>query len=243
MGDLAAVYDGLRSDISELLRSLPEEDLGRSVPATPDWTVRDVAAHLAGDATCTIAADYPKAFFQNFAAPDAVVELNKWTDRQIRERRDMPLEDILAEWEKSALTLTAMMRGETSWPEELPFADRVMITDATVHQHDLFGALGRVPDKTSAGVRIASAGYVAMVDWRLRGDGAGCLRFDSGEKIWVAGGEEPDAIVRAERWELFRALSGRRSPDQIEGYDWTGDPGPFIGYFYPYGVRQQPLHE
>lgn len=243
MGDLGDVYTQLRLDISTLLGTLSPEDLARQVPATPGWTIKDVAGHLAADATCTIAGDYPKAFFMNFGAPDAVIELNSWTDRQIQERKDVPIEDVLQEWEKSAITLTAMIRGETPWPEELLFADRAMITDATVHQHDLFGALGIESDRNSVGVRLGSAGYIAMVDMRLRQAGGGCLRFEAEEKVWNAGDGEPDATVRATRFEFFRALSGRRSPEQVRAYDWTGDPDPFIAYFYPYGIRAEPLHE
>lgn len=243
MGDLADVYTQLRIDISDLLRGLSREELDKTVPATPDWTIKDVAAHLTGDATCTINGDYPKGFFMNFGAPDAVVELNEWTDRQIQERKDLPLTDILDEWEKSAITLTAMIRGESPWPEELLFADRVIITDATVHQQDLFGALKIERDRDSAGVKLGSAGFIAMVDLRLRQAEAGCLRIEAGEKTWTAGGDEPDATVRVDRFELFRALSGRRSPEQVRAYEWTGDSARFVPYFYPYGIRAEPLHE
>lgn len=243
MSDLSEVYDGIRKDVSDLLRGLSPEELATKVPATPDWTVRDVASHLAADATCTIAADFPRAFFENFGAPEGVIELNAWTQKQIEERRDRPLEDVLEEWEKSTLTLTAMIRGETPWPEPVPFPERILITDATVHQHDLYGALGREGDRESAGVRLASSGYIAMVGFRLAQGGAGCLRFDSGNKQWTVGGEEPDATVRASRFEFFRALSGRRNPDQVRAYEWEGDPEPFIPYFYPYGVREDALHE
>lgn len=244
MTDLSAVYDGIRKELSELFGGLSKEDLERPVPATPGWTVRDIATHLTADATCTINGDFPKAFFENFGQPDAIAEVNAWTARQIEERRGRSIEDLLAEWEKSSITLTSMMRGETEWPDIVPFGDRVLITDATVHQHDVYGALDKQGDRASAGIKLGSSGYVAMLGFRLTAaEDPKCLKVDAGDKSWIVGGEEPDATVRASRFEFFRALSGRRSPEQIRAYDWTGDPDPFIAYFYPYGLRAEPLYE
>jgi hypothetical protein len=51
------------------------------------------------------------------------------------------------------------------------------------------------------------------------------------------------ATLSGEPWELARAVSGRRSPDQIRAYEWEGDPEPFIKLFYPYGLRTDSLVE
>lgn len=244
MPEIVDLYEQLRNDISEFATGLTPEQLETPVPATPGWTVLQVVTHLAADATYLVNGDFPREFFEAFGDEGAVVTLNDWTARQLDERKDHSLEDILQEWKDSATQLTAMMRGEQEWPEGiLPFADRVLLTDAAVHQQDIFGALGIEKARDSAPIKIALSGYIVTMGWRLAPAGISPLRFDLGEKSYVAGDGEAEATVRASRWELFRAMSGRRNPEQIAAYDWEGDSEPYIPYFYPYGIRKDALVE
>lgn len=243
MGDLGDVYTQLRNDISSFVSELSEDDLARSVPATPAWTIKDVVTHLAADASCVTVGDFPREFFAAFGEPEGVAKLNEWTARQISERKGRSLSEILEEWEGSAKTLVSMMRRETAWPEDVLFADRAMLTDAGVHQQDIFGALGIKRGRDAAPIRIAIGGYIAMMGWRLDPAGVPALVFDAGDKVRTAGSTEPGATVRASRFEFFRALSGRRNPDQIQAWDWDGDPEPYIPFFYPYGIREDALVE
>ena len=244
MAEIVDIYEQVRQDVSELVAGLEPDRLERPVPATPGWTIRDVVSHLTADATYLISGNFPRQFFDSFGDEAAVVVLNDWTAGQVAERRDRSLEEILQEWKASAIDLTAMMRGEKPWPEGIvPFADRVILTDAAVHQQDIFGALGIERARDEAPIKIGLSGYIATMGWRLAPAGIPPLRFDLGEKSYTAGDTEPGATVRATRFELFRAMSGRRNPDQIRAYDWDGDPEPYIPYFYPYGMRQDALVE
>ncbi|MGH2757086.1 MAG: hypothetical protein ACRDI3_04790, partial [Actinomycetota bacterium] len=159
-------------------------------------------------------------------------------------RADKPMDELFKEWDEAAARLVARLRGHAPWPDVVPaFADRVLITDLGVHQQDIYGAFGIERDRESPPVKIGASAYIVAVGWRLQAEGGGTIAFEA-DKRWVAGpSEEPDATVRATRFELFRALSGRRNPDQIRAYDWDGDPEPFINYFYPYGVREEALVE
>lgn len=244
MPEIVDLYEELRNEISEFAVGLTPQELDSPVPATPGWTIRQVVTHLAADATYLIEGDFPREFFEAFGDAGAVATLNDWTARQLEERKDRSLEEILQEWKTSATQVSAIMRGDQSWPEGiLPFADRVLLTDATVHQQDIFGALGIERARDSAPIKIALSGYIATMGWRLAPVGVAPLRFDLGEKSYVAGDGEPGATVRADRWEFFRAMSGRRSPEQIADYEWDGDSEPYIPYFYPYGIRTEPLVE
>jgi uncharacterized protein (TIGR03083 family) len=244
VGDLADVYEDVRRELSELVTHVSDDERATPVPATPGWSVRDVVAHLAGDAACLIVGDYPREFFESFGDDAAVVTLNRWTSGHVSARANWSIQEIIDEWEKSAAVLTQMMRGETSWPNDIPFfADRVLITDIGVHQHDIYGALGIARDREGPPVRIGVAGYIAILDMRLRSDEGPALRLEVGHKERIVGGDEPATTLRSDRFELFRALSGRRSPDQVKGYDWDGNPDPFLMYFYPYGVRTEALIE
>jgi uncharacterized protein (TIGR03083 family) len=244
MAELGDLYDQLRNEISELVAGLDPEQLDTRVPATPEWTVRDIVAHLAADATCVTEGDFPTEFFTNFGEEPGVKLVNDWTARQLQQRRDRSLEELLQEWKSSGNEMVAMMRGEKPWPEGvIPFADRVLLTDVTVHQQDIFGALGIQGAREAAPIKMGLNAYVVGMGWRLATADLAPLRFETGDKNYETGEGEPGATVRASRWELFRAMSGRRSPGQIAAYDWDGDSEPYIPYFYPYGIRQDALVE
>ena len=243
MGDLGDVYGSTRSSMVELLRNRSDE-FERPVPATPEWRVRDVVSHLVGDVECILHGDFPREFFTSFGEPDAIVTLNEWTQGHLDSRMGKSLDEIVDEWDELTPTLISMMRGETEWPEGVTsFADRVIVTDLGVHQQDIFGAFGIERDREGPAVKIGCAGYIATLDMRLQADEVGAIAIEAPGKRWVAGGDDPDVTLRTDRFELFRALSGRRSLDQVRSYDWDGDPEPFLSYFYPYGVRQKSLVE
>ena len=244
MADVAELYEQVRNEISELVASLDPADLDRSVPATPGWTIRDVVTHLAADATCAVAGDFPREFFEAFGEVDAVAKVNDWTAGQLKEREGRSLEELLQEWKTSSIEMGAMIRGEKEWPEgTIMFADRILFTDLTVHQQDIFGALGIERARDGAPIKMALRAYIVGMGWRLAAAGLPPLLFDFGDKPYTAGEGEPGATVRASRFELFRAMSGRRNPEQIAAYTWDGDSEPYIPYFYPYGIRKDALVE
>lgn len=244
MTDSATIYDETRLALAQLIRGLSGDEIHRQVPATPGWTIRDIVSHLSGDAASVTAGEFPEEFFASFGDAGAVIALNEWTDEHVATRSDMQLEEVLEEWDRNAATVTSMMRGETPWPERIPaFGDRVLLTDLGVHQQDIYGALGIQRDREGPLVKMGGAGYVAILGFRLPAAGIPPLRVEAGDSVRTTGDGEAGATVRASRFELFRALSGRRSPDQIRAYDWDGDPEPYIPYFYPYGMREQELVE
>jgi uncharacterized protein (TIGR03083 family) len=244
MADLADIYLSLRTELSELVLSLDDSDRVRPAPATPGWTITDLIRHLTGDAVTLLEGDYPRDFFSAMGDRSAVLKLNEWTGKHVSQRADQSLEETFAEWDKAASRIVPMMRGDEPWPEGVPeLATRVLITDVAVHQQDIYGALGIERDRTAAPVKIGLAGYIAMFGLRLQADGVPPLRFEAEDKSWVAGGDEADTSVKATRFEFFRALSGRRNPDQIRAYEWSGSPEPYLTYFYPYGVREEALVE
>lgn len=244
MADIADLYEQVRNEISEFVAGLEPAELERAAPATPGWSIKDLVTHLAADSTCIVAGDFPREFFDAFGEPAAVALVNDWTEGQLKERQGRPLEELLQEWKTSAIELATMMRGETPWPEgTLPFADRILLTDAAVHQQDIFGALGIERARESAPVKIGLSGYITTMGWRLPEAGLAPLRFDLDEKSYNAGDGEPTTTVHGDRFELFRAMSGRRSPEQIRAYRWDGDAEPYIPFFYPYGIREDALVE
>src|SRR5688500_2177974 len=106
MADLADLYDQIRNDLSELVAGLAPEELEKPAPATPGWTIKNVVTHLAADAICVAAGDFPREFFEAFGEASAVALVNDWTARQMREREGRSLEDLLQEWKTSGTVVT-----------------------------------------------------------------------------------------------------------------------------------------
>ena len=51
------------------------------------------------------------------------------------------------------------------------------------------------------------------------------------------------ATVTAPPFELFRALSGRRSLEQIRSFFWEGDAERYLEIFSPFDVPKEPILE
>jgi hypothetical protein len=69
------------------------------------------------------------------------------------------------------------------------------------------------------------------------------LRVRYAGKERVTGEGEPAATWSGERFELFRALAGRRSNAQIAAMEWEGDPTPYLDLISMYGPRADALVE
>jgi uncharacterized protein (TIGR03083 family) len=241
VADLAPVYDETRQRITATVSELDDATLQRAVPAAPDWMVRDLVAHLTGDLAAVLADDLPASFFANFGDPAEVAKLNAWTDRMVTERRTRPSADVLAEWEMLTPKAWAVLGARANDAGLGSIADGIVATDAAVHEQDLYGALGVAQARDSAALRVGTTSYVNLLGLRL--NGLAPVQFETESKTYAAGAGEPSMTARVERFELFRALSGRRSPDQIRAWDWTGDPDPYLELFYLYGPRTEPVVE
>jgi len=215
--ECAAAYRALRERVSELVRATDPTALDAIAAATPEWRVRDVLAHMAGVNTDIVNGNL------NGVASDA------WTDAQVATRRDWPVEDLLVEWETngSAVEANAAMLGSAAgqW-----------VYDACTHEHDIRQALAAPGARDTDAVAIA---FEWGTDSLARGlDGLGVpglvLETDGGSK--AVGTGEPRAAVRVERFEVIRAMTGRRSVAQMEAYGWDGPPQPahlVLGIFTP----------
>jgi hypothetical protein len=72
------------------------------------------------------------------------------------------------------------------------------------------------------------------------------LRVEAtGLRDWMVGRGEPAATLRAGPFTLLRALSGRRTMDEVRALDWEGDPEPFLPHLMqePFSWRETPLDE
>jgi hypothetical protein len=164
-------------------------------------------------------------------------------------------------------------------PQVAAFADdfpgrlgNQFITDVTVHEHDLRGALCRAGVRDSKGVRIGAEFLVnVFLHPGMTALGLGPLEVRAGDRAWVVGTGDPPTgdigeasrsalmstqvipeptvapagTLGVEEFELLRALTGRRSAAQIRGFDWSVDAEPYLPVFGlgPFTIRSADLIE
>ena len=204
--DHASAYRALRERVTELTSGLDDETASRLAPATPAWRIKDVVAHLVGVTEDVIGG--------NLAAAGR----DEWTEAQVGPRRDRSLEELLGEWNERAPTF------ETLVPAIPIFERGQLLFDAETHEQDVRGALGVVGGRDSDAFGIAWGWAAAIVGQMRDGHQAGalCLRTERGDEIVGVG--DVTATVAADRFELFRAMTGRRSVTQVKAYPWDGEP-------------------
>jgi hypothetical protein len=191
---------------------------------------------------------------------------DEWTAAQVDARRDKDLAAVLSEWKEAAPAFAAMVDDFPGW-----YGSQV-VADLTVHEHDLRGALGIPGNRSSP--RIAHAldfGLCAIVHPGAAALGIGPLEMAANGRSWVVGGRaaatgdpeaaisasllsgarpeqpptRPPARVASSPFELFRAMTGRRSAEHVRRYGWSADPGPYLRLFAqgPFTMRADALDE
>ena len=208
--------------VCALVERLDPAAFATMVPACPDWTVRDLLSHMVGLGADVLAGDEPDD--HNSA----------WTQRQVAARRGRPGADLLAEWRGLAEPLMAWMREHGSRP----------LNDVVIHEQDLRGAVGVVGGRDSDGLRIVRDRMAGRFARAL--DGLPPVALVSGEWTWCSQGEVGDAVVvvEAAAFDLARALTSRRTADQLRSWTRRGDVAPYLAAFATLGpLPTAPLPE
>lgn len=196
-----------------------ESLLDTSVAACPDWTARHVVAHLAG-----LAQDWVAGSLDDYGS-------DAWARSQVLRFEGQPLDEVLGAWS------VALDRFVDVGPSPLGGTPAMWaFGDAVVHEADLRPVLApgtRVPEAPMAlGLKAGIA------RWRGELEAAGVPPLDviaTDIGTWRVGDTDADApTVKTSGHELFRALFGRRSMAQVEGWEWSCDPSVYLGVGLPY---------
>lgn len=240
---LALAYQGTRAAILATLGTLAGGQLSTVVPACPDWTVRDLTAHMTGVAADTIEGRFPPINpHGTWAERQAVVDAH--TASQVASRRTMTMAELLGEWTGYLPRVLAVLRGDEPLPPgSMPAHDWVIVSDIAAHNQDLRGAVDLPGDRESAAVTLGLQRYIAGLGQRLDAAGLPALLLRTPERDYQAGSGSPSAAVSASAWELFRALGSRRSTGQILALPWSADPQPYVRLLPAYGPRAGDLIE
>ena len=218
----AVAYGQLRARVCEVVLAVPASALDKEAPATPSWRVHDIVAHLVG-----VTDDVVHGRLEGIAS-------DPWTQAQVDARADVPVAEMLAEWDEHSPQFEAMLGAA---PGEIAGQ---AIFDAATHEHDLRHAVGAPGGRDVDAIALA---WDWILDARTRG-GAHCLCFvtEAGEEM--SGTGELIARIEAPRFELFRAVAGRRTAAEIEQYGWDITPKPeLILGSEIFTLRAEPLGE
>ena len=207
--DLPRIASETRARITGLVTGLDDAAASTRVPACPEWTIKDVVAHLTG-----VCADILAGKLDGVAT-------DPWTAAQVEARRAAPLDALLEEWAAAAAQvepLVPMFPGRYG---------RQWIADITTHEHDLRAALDSPGARDSEATTVATDFFVGSFV-KVAADVP--LTVVAGDRSWSSAGDE-GAQLRGEPFELMRAVSGRRSLNQIRNLDWSEDPEPWLPHF------------
>ena len=225
MPEFGPAYAAARSRISELVLPLSDEALGTHVPACPEWSVKDLVAHVTGIAVDILQGNVAEAGQE------------QWTTAQIAVRKDHDIRSVVKEWEQAAVQL------EPALEMIHPAAAGGTLGDLITHEHDLRGAIQQPGARDSDGVTIALDSYVRWLGRRIRSAGLPTIDVKAGEQTLRAGKEEPEGHVGGSPFELLRSLTGRRTREQIVQLEWSVEPTPYLEVFSAYDLPRSRLSE
>ncbi|MDT8911986.1 maleylpyruvate isomerase family mycothiol-dependent enzyme [Amycolatopsis sp. PS_44_ISF1] len=202
-----------RHRVAELTAGISGDEAGRPVPACPDWTVRELLAHMIGLNADVLAGDEPDDHNQ------------EWTQAQVDRRADRTVAGLLAEWRELAGPMRQWMRENNTRP----------LGDLLIHEQDLRGALGVSGGQEAAGLAALREDFAERFRAAVREQPP--IRLDGDGWQWTSQGpaEAAAVVVEAGTFDLTRALMSRRSPGQLRSWTTRGDVGPYLAGFASLG--------
>src|SRR4051812_2454047 len=132
-----AVYRSTRERLGDFVCGLDVDATRTAVPACPGWSVQDVVSHVVG-----IVADLQEDRLDG-------VGTDEWTLAQVTSRRELPIADVVAEWNRRA---PAFEEQVATLPASVATQ---LVSDAAMHELDIRAAVGDRGARDSDGVAIA----------------------------------------------------------------------------------------
>lgn len=224
--DLGILYRQGREQVAALVRSLSPQQLDTAVPACPGWTVHGVVSHLAGVATDMINGRLPG------------VPTSEQSAAQVAERATTPTSIVLREWERTGSQVEVLLTksgGATVDP----------VIDVAVHEQDIRGALGLPGNRQSPLIDLALDAAAGRLLSRVDSAGLPPIKVTPSDGAPpVIGEEDAPVTFRASRFELFRAVYGRRSRKQLEGrLSGTEEPQAYVELLCVFGPAGEDIIE
>ena len=160
--DVAEGYRLERERLRHEVDQLTERELEVESLCT-GWRVRDVVGHMTGLVADILAGDTQRA-----GLPES-------TARQVGERAELPMAELMVEWDEVGEAFVSMVASfdDTTWATALPSGQSLgegaerLLEDVWIHAQDIRLPLGGTP---LDGPGLAAAMNVVLHEWPLRVD-------------------------------------------------------------------------
>ena len=215
MAESWVLYPELRERMIRLVQSLDANDLVRTVPLTPGWTIEQVVAHL-----CGLNEDVIAGAVEGLGTDER-------TSAQVSKRSAMTVDEVCGEWRG----YDEAMREVTA---EVPLLEERLAADLVVHLHDVQHALGHSIDETDEATASAAHVYVTRIPDRWAAATGLHVAIELSDGYRLAADGVADLTLRATPYDFLRSVSGRRSRAQVDALDWSGDAAAVLDHFSPY---------
>ena len=143
---VAISYVALRARVIDLLRSTPESSGNIVVPCTPEWTVRQLTAHLVGVPEDVLAGRMEG------------VTTEAWTQAQVERFGHLALLDLADLFEASAPKIDAIIHN---FPQ--PIISQ-FVMDAVTHEQDMRSALGVPGGRDSKAIEVGVGFFLNLFE-------------------------------------------------------------------------------
>lgn len=198
---LTAAYREFRLRLTALGRSLDPVVADTKTPTCPEWSTKDVLAHMTG-----IAADVLDGNVERAATEE-------WADAQVDKRRGVPLNEVLEEWDTKGPLFEDLLS------QIAPMIAFQFYVDAFTHDWDIRQAVDAAPEAPDYSL-VAHVMPVLMAEIEAR-----LVERDLSLDLTITGlpdgplrlsAEDRDAPQRSlTAFEFLRVSMGRRSAQQI----------------------------
>lgn len=206
---LASEYRNARQRIQEIASELDSEAIERVVEACPAWRVKDLLSHVTGIAVDLGAGNSP------------VGDTQAWVDRQVEERRHIPLAEVVEEWSRAAPRFESMI-------EAAPARLWGLTYDTVVHEHDLRSAVGRPGARDADGVKVAAELGLNLVKGDLARAGLPAIQITFDGRDYLIGNGEPQLLWSGSAFDCLRLLGSRRTAEEMKQAGFVGDLDAFL---------------
>ncbi|MEM9131155.1 MAG: maleylpyruvate isomerase family mycothiol-dependent enzyme [Actinomycetota bacterium] len=204
---LADTYRQGRQRLLDLGRSLGEDDGAVGSSACPDWSVKDIYAHLAGISTDILTGNTAEA------------ATTAWADGHVVDRRERSLSGVLDEWAEAGPRVSELME---SMGEVFPLE---LFLDQWTHEWDIRAALGARAEAEADLTTVEH--YFDHIADRFatdeRGRDLARLTVAVDDRTIIIGGAEGDGRLALSLFDFARVVMGRRSRAQLDAYERTID--------------------
>lgn len=225
---LADTYRRERSELLELGQTLTDEQAAVMTTACPQWSIKDVYAHLAGIATNIVEGN------TEGAATEA------WANGHVSDRQDRSLREVLNEWQTAGDGVSDAM---DSAGDLFPFQ---LFVDQWTHGWDIRAALG--PQAAAEPDLSVYTQFLSEFEQGMQQNvpqGLAPLSLKLGEQT-IELGEIGDissiGTLEMTLFEYARVSMGRRSAAQLRALPWpetVADPQPYIDLLVVWSVNDR----